>query len=147
MISLSKMKYACIFFFILFNQNLFAQNYNYEIKSWRENYKNDFLKEERSPLKADQLQYLRFYEPDSTYRVEADFSLTKNASVIDVPTMSGKTKQYIEYGKLKFKLQGKPLNLTIYQGIKLLENPETKDYLFVPFTDSTNGNDTYINGR
>jgi uncharacterized protein (DUF1684 family) len=124
-----------------------AQDYNKEIYAHREQCRKDFITEERSPLKVEEIKYLQYYEPDESYKVIADFSKTENAKAFDIPTMNGKTKEYIEYGKLKFKLQNREFILTVYQGIKLLENPETADYLFVPFTDSTNGNETYINGR
>lgn len=124
-----------------------AQSYNESILAHREKYKNDFLEYERSPLKSADLQYLRFFEPDENFRVTADFIKTNDAIPFDLPTMNGKTKKYIEYGKINFELKERKFALTLYQGIALLEDPELRDYLFLPFTDSTNGEESYINGR
>jgi hypothetical protein len=35
----------------------------------------------------------------------------------------------------------------VYQNLGLLKNPEYEDYLFLPFNDYTNGNETYGGGR
>lgn len=141
------MKIFSTLFLLVYALSSTAQNYKEQIEAYRENFKKEIVLEDRAPLKTDEVQYLRYYEPDANYRVEAIFTKTENATPLDMPTSSGKTKSYIEYGKLKFELGKKPLVLTIYQSLKLMENPEFKDYLFLPFTDLTNGEETYINGR
>jgi uncharacterized protein len=137
-----------IFLFLFVSQFSFAQSYKDEIKTYREQYKNDFLDDERSPLKNKKdLEYLRFFDADETYRITTQFKKTENAEPFDIPTLNGSTKKYIEYGKINFKLKEKLYTLTLYQGIALMDNPETKDYLFLPFTDETNGEETYGAGR
>ena len=124
-----------------------AQDYTKEISDYRKQVKKEFMIDERSPMQPEEVQYLRYFAPDSTFRVEATFTKTENAKPFDMPTLANKTKQYVEYGKLKFRLKNREFTLTVYQGIKLLESEDTKDILFIPFTDSTNGNESYINGR
>jgi uncharacterized protein (DUF1684 family) len=140
-------KITTVIFMVLCATISKAQNYNKELADYRKEVKKEFMIDEHSPMQPEEVQYLRYFEPDSTYRVEATFTKTENAKPFDMPTMANKTKQYVEYGKLKFKLKNREFTLTVYQGIKLLENADTKDILFIPFTDSTNGNDSYINGR
>lgn len=134
--------------FLFLNSTVFAQNYSEEIKDYREKYKQDFLTDDHSPIHIEEdLKYIQFFEPDEMYQVIAAFTKTENAAPFDMATMSGKTKKYIEYGKLTFILKDQSYTLTVFQGLALLEKPELKDYLFVPFTDLTNGGDSYINGR
>ena len=53
-----------------------AQGFESELMQHREAYKKEFLTTASSPLKADDLPYLRFYAPDSSYRLRATFVAT-----------------------------------------------------------------------
>lgn len=114
----------------------------------REMYKNDFLTSSNSPLKSQEdLAYLRFYESDSTYRVEATVELTPKAEPFEMPTYNGQTRPHVEYAVVSFVLNGKPQQLTIYRNLNLLRLPQYRDYLFLPFKDATSGYATYGGGR
>jgi uncharacterized protein (DUF1684 family) len=141
------MKKALILIFSFCTVILKAQNYSDEIKNFREKIRQEYESDEKSPITREEVKYLNYYEPDSNYRVSADFIKIVNAVPFDIPTSANKSKKYIRYGILKFKLNGRMQSLHVYQGVELLNNPDLKDYLFVPFADSTNGNETYINGR
>lgn len=142
---MSKYLYCLIFLFIY--KNSFAQDYAARINKHREEYKAEFVADSHSPLKAEDIPFLHFYEPDETYSVQAKFTPAVNAQPFAMSTVSGVTKQYIKYGTLSFALNGKPYTLTVYQGVELIKNPEYKDYLFVPFKDFTNGVESYGGGR
>jgi uncharacterized protein (DUF1684 family) len=73
--------------------------------------------------------------------------ILSNESTFVMPVFNGTGRQYIRYALLKFVLKGKPMQLTLYRNIALLKLPEYKDYLFLPFTDDTNGTTTYAGGR
>jgi uncharacterized protein (DUF1684 family) len=62
-------------------------------------------------------------------------------------TSTGRLPEYVKYGELHFTLSGKTHVLTVYQNLELVQKPEYKDYLFIPFMDETNGFDTYGGGR
>ncbi|QTE36928.1 DUF1684 domain-containing protein [Mucilaginibacter gossypii] len=142
------MKYFIVLLFIFFiGQHSFAQTHKEQIAAFRQNYKDDFLKDPRSPLKQDDLQFLRFYDADSIYRVTAKAELLTNQSTFIIPTFSGAGSQYVRYAQLSFTLKGKPMQLTIYKSIALSQNPAFSNYLFLPFTDATNGSETYGGGR
>ncbi|MFZ9005138.1 MAG: DUF1684 domain-containing protein, partial [Robiginitalea sp.] len=51
------------------------------------------------------------------------------------------------FGKLTFKFEGTTYVLEVYQSPELLSKPDYEDYLFLPFTDDTNGVETYDGGR
>jgi len=124
-----------------------AQDHKAQIAAFREKYKSDFLEEKNSPLKKDDLQYLRFYDADSTYRVMAKVEKTPSPNAFMMPMFIGAAREYLPYAKLRFILKGKSLELTVYRSTALMTLPEYKDYLFLPFTDETNGNETYGGGR
>ncbi|WP_439414853.1 DUF1684 domain-containing protein [Larkinella sp. GY13] len=113
----------------------------------RENYKAEFLKAPKSPLKKEDLKNLRFYDPDSTYRVEATVQRTPQAEPFELPTYDGQKKSYVPYAVLTFRIQGKSHHLTVYRSLQLARLPQYRDYLFLPFKDATNGQKTYGGGR
>ena len=124
-----------------------AQNYAESIKEYREHYREKFLNGSKSLLKEDDLKYLRFYEPDSIYRVSCSFQLTPDAKEFSMPTYSGLVRPYIQYGILTFTLNGQKMTLSVYKNLMLKDNPAFIDYLFIPFKDKTNGGSTYGGGR
>ena len=64
-----------------------------------------------------------------------------------MPVFSGTGRQYVSYAVLKFVLKGKSMQLTVYKNLALSKSPQYSDYLFLPFTDETNGKTTYGGGR
>ena len=124
-----------------------AQDFAKQTEAFREEYKAEFLKSERSPLKKKDLQYLRFYKADSSYRVNATFEKTENSEPFEMPTYSGIKKTYVQYGTLTFELHGVKQTLNVYRSLGLQALPQYKDYLFLPFKDKTNGKESYGGGR
>jgi uncharacterized protein (DUF1684 family) len=64
-----------------------------------------------------------------------------------MPTSSGKTKKYREYGKATFTLDGKSYTVSLYQSLDLMKQKQYEDYLFLPFRDETNSLETYGGGK
>lgn len=124
-----------------------AQSHGDDILTWRQHYREEFLKDSRSPLKAADTGFLRFYEPDPAYRIKATFVRMKHSKPFDIETHSGKKKPYQCYGKLQFSIAGKLQTLEVYQGLDLVKQPSLKDYLFIPFSDLTNNETTFGGGR
>ncbi|QNN40192.1 DUF1684 domain-containing protein [Pedobacter roseus] len=132
---------------LLISMNTFAQSYADQIAKHREVYKEDFIKDNRSPLKKGDLQNLHFYEADSAYKVSAEVELLKNEKVFKMPTFDGSSSDYYRYAHINFSLNGKAIQMTLYRSISLSTNPVYKDHLFLPFTDETNNKETYGGGR
>ncbi|WP_276134668.1 DUF1684 domain-containing protein [Polluticoccus soli] len=124
-----------------------AQTYRDSIILHRQHYKEEFVTEERSPLKGNDTAYLRFFAPDERFKVNAELTLTPDAKEFDMPTHSGKKKLYRQYGLLTFRLKNKTCSLQVFQSQALLKDPKYKDHLFVPFTDLTTYEETYGGGR
>ena len=125
-----------------------SQAYQKAIDKHRQDYKTDFLKEERSPIKTKEgLKYLSFYKPTKAYQLTCSFERTPKAEFFDMATYSGVTQKYVKYGIISFEWKNKNYQLAIYQSIFLRKMEKYKDHLFLPFKDLTNGEATYGGGR
>jgi len=127
--------------------NTFAQSYSAQISKHRDSYMQDFIKESNSPLKEADLKDLHFYDADSSYKVLAIVELLKNEKVFKMPTYDGTSKEFYRFAKIKFSLNGKDTEMTLYKNVALASNPAYRDLLFLPFTDETNNKETYGGGR
>lgn len=114
---------------------------------YRQQYKDDFIKESRSPLKAKDTAFLRFYPIKKEYVVLAQLELTPKAATFDMLTHNGKKQVYRQYGIATFKLKGKNYQLSIYQNVNMISTEIYKNHLFLPFNDLTNYKTTYAGGR
>lgn len=104
----------------------------------------------KSPLKKRDLKKFKgldFFPIDSTFIVTAKLIKTVNALAFEMATTTSRKPLYKEYGILTFSLEGKDRQLTIYQSQDDLRDEKYKDYLFLPFTDDTSGNESYGGGR
>jgi uncharacterized protein (DUF1684 family) len=103
-----------------------------------------------SPLSSeDRLKFTGhdFYPVDLKYCVEAELKRTPGENTFEMKTTTSRKPMYYKYGELHFKLNGKKFKLNVYQSMDLLNKPEYKDYLFLPFKDLTSGKETYGGGR
>jgi hypothetical protein len=83
---------------------------------------------------------------DPSYRLSARFE-AKEGPVFGMLTTSEREPKYKSVGTLRFELDGREQQLTVYRNIALSQLPDYVNYLFVPFTDATNGETTYGGGR
>ncbi len=90
---------------------------------------------------------LDFFEPDTTYQVWARLARTPEALPFDMPTTTDRLSRERRYGTLYFELSGQLMALEVYQNLELMLQDGMENYLFLPFTDGTNGTETYSGGR
>lgn len=103
-----------------------------------------------SPLKTSDLKNFKgldFFPIDSSFIVIAELKRTENAPIFEMATTTDRKPLYKEFGILKFKLNRKNHELTIYQSQDDSKDEKYKNYLFLPFTDDTSGNESYGGGR
>ena len=103
----------------------------------------------KSPLKEkDRLTFisLDYFDINPQFRVIASFK-RKKSKIFKMKTSGTRTPEYRKYGVLSFELKGKKFKLTLYQNMKLIQKKGFEDYLFLPFTDASNGNGSYGGGR
>ena len=120
-----------------------------------ENYKNlwyeQFVDPERTPINPDSIQFhhgLKYFEPmDPKYVVMAKFEKIENGRVFEMKMTRDLHPLYKDFAILTFKIDGKEYRLHAYQNIELSKKEEYREYLFIPFNDLTNGNETYGGGR
>lgn len=104
----------------------------------------------KSPLKKKDLKEFKgldFFPIDSSFIVVAQLKKIANAPTFEMATTTDRKPLYKEFGILNFNLKGKKCQLTIYQSQDNLTDEKFKDYLFIPFTDDTSGNESYGGGR
>ena len=103
-----------------------------------------------SPLKdKDRKNFkgLDFFKFDSTYVVKAHFERTPNETPFEMKTTTDRLPIYVKYGVITFSLKGNDYQLNIYQNQDLKKKEGLGEYLFLPFLDNTNGEETYGGGR
>lgn len=114
-----------------------------KLKSFYDNSKTTPLsKEEKRAFEG-----IHFFPIDTTYIVKAHFERMKNQEKFQMPTTGEKEPWYIKYAKVTFDLHEKTHELIVYQNLDLLSEDGYEDYLFLPFLDETNGEETYGGGR
>jgi uncharacterized protein (DUF1684 family) len=124
-----------------------GQSFEEEVAKFRSTYKQDFLDTPNSPLEKEDLEHLDFYEANESYKVKCRFKIKKKGEPFEIPTSSGDMKTYMVFGQFIFRINGKKQKLNVYRSLALMRNPLYKDYLFIPFKDLTNGEETYGGGR
>lgn len=124
---------------ILVGETDFQRELNSEYK--------DATKSPLTPKDLKTFKALAFFPVDEAYKVTASFKLTPDAKTFKMKTSTTRTPIYKCYGIATFKLNGKEFSLEVYQSQDPNRDPEYKDDLFLPFTDETNGFDSYGGGR
>ena len=98
-------------------------------------------------VKKPDWKYFKFFPISIEYRILAKFEKINDTSGFVMKTSGKLSKKYFRYGILSFTLNNKPFHLTVYQSEQLMKNDEYKDYLFLPFTDLTSGEQSYAGGK
>ena len=103
-----------------------------------------------SPLKDKDRKHfegLDFFKFDSTYIVKANLKRTPDTEWFDMKTTTSRVSPERIYGILTFELKGQTYSLNVYQGKDIMKREGFEDYLFLPFLDDTNGEESYGGGR
>ncbi|HLS31523.1 MAG TPA: DUF1684 domain-containing protein, partial [Flavobacteriaceae bacterium] len=90
---------------------------------------------------------LEFYPLSEEFIVEAKFVRTPDEKPFEMPTTTERLPKYVKFGELQFTLKGQALKLDVYQATDHEKHEGYEDYLFLPFTDMTNGDGSYGGGR
>jgi len=99
-----------------------------------------------SPLSPEQrtaFDSLKYYPDNSELVIKA--RLVRNSApdvVVPLQMSDNRSEQYRRWGQAQFDIAGQPQKLTLY-----VKAAGTDSTLFVPFTDATNGRETYGGGR
>lgn len=121
-----------------------------DILNFQNELNEEFKDPEVSPLPdryRKNFESLEFFEPDTSFIVRAKLIRTPEAVPFLMPTTTDRKSREVVYGIAHFMLSGKKHQLEIYQNPELMLQEGYEDYLFLPFTDDTNGEETYTGGR
>ncbi|WP_081209661.1 DUF1684 domain-containing protein [Salegentibacter sediminis] len=126
------------------------QDYYEQILKHREAIDLKFATEEESPLEEKdfrEFKQLTYFGIDAKFSLKANFVRTPDTPLFAMRTTTSRLPLYRKYAEIYFSLDGKTYKLNCYQNQELASDPEYHDYLFLPFTDLTNGETTYSGGR
>ena len=105
-----------------------------------------FASSRESPVPADKKASfvpLAYFPIDEMYAVPAALEPAAERTRLQVPTSTGQIRDIERIGTLKFTVKGQTMRLTAFH--ELDQQQVTR--LFVPFSDLTNGTETYSAGR
>ena len=112
---------------------------------------NNYFKDASvSPLKPKDLkifQGLDFFEFDSIYVVKAKIVETKESLPFKMKTTTDIPANVRKYADLFFQITDKEFELSVYENLEYEGVEGYENYLFLPFLDETNENETYGGGR
>jgi uncharacterized protein (DUF1684 family) len=117
---------------------------------YRAGLNEEFADSARSPLTTEGLAHfegLEFFPADPDYFIKARFVLNPDPETFEMETTTDRRPVYAKYGEAHFSLNGEDIILEIYQSDRAKQMEEFREYLFLPFKDLTNGEETYGGGR
>lgn len=120
------------------------------LEAHRQEMNAEFADSAQSPLdSADRAHFttLDFFPPDLGFCIQARFLATPGEKSFMMKKTHNREAEYRRFGVVSFLFQGKEYSLSVYQNLSLSKKPGYQDYLFLPFTDATNGVSTYGGGR
>jgi uncharacterized protein len=147
------MRWVFLVFLFWANQLLFAQNneWNLALEIERAERDAEFANPESSILSENDLASfhgLSYFPISEKYRVAVKkVKKFKRKKVFEMTTTTDRRPLYRPFAVLFFEIDGIPCQLTVYQNLELMKKPGYEDYLFIPFTDLTSGDESYGGGR
>lgn len=127
----------------------FAQEKEETAFDYQQHLNKEFADSLSSPLMKEDLKQFKaldFFSISENFVVQASFTRIEG-EVFEMKTSTDRKPKYRVYGVLKFQMNKKNLQLFVYQNLDLMKRPGYEDYLFLPFSDLTNGKESYIGGR
>lgn len=102
-----------------------------------------FATDHHSPLTPHQRSEFRglaYYDENPTLSLEVEVEEFPHEDPIEIATSTGDVATYQRWGRFSFEVEGQKAELTIFRDLQ-------RGDLFLPFVDSTSGNETYSVGR
>ena len=134
-----------IIFYSLNDTKISASAYLAQLNKLRHDKNQTFRQGENSPLETTQkanFDSLKYYPGDKALAVTATIARTEKPDTALLPMSDNKKEKYLRWGTAKFTLNSAPQQLLLF-----LKANGTDSTLFVPFTDLSNGHETYGGGR
>jgi uncharacterized protein (DUF1684 family) len=137
--------------FIISNSSFCQEKFDVSaVENFQKKLNFEFADKVESPLTDEDravFKTLEYFPISAKYFVVAQFTRTENEKTFEMKTTKNRRPIYVKYGVLAFTIDEKKFKLNLYKNIELSKKEEYKDYLFLPFSDNTNGKESYIGGR
>ena len=137
--------------FIFASSLFFAQeNATQTAQEFQDELNKSYADKEKSPLTEEDFKtftHLDFFPITDEFIIKAKFIRARKEKPFEMKTTTARLPIYKKYGELHFTFEGNEYKLSVYQNLDLIKKEGYEDYLFLPFSDTTNGNETYIGGR
>jgi len=132
---------------IPYDSELIEDNYAAEIQAHRIVEDKNFRNKETTLLSDDYFQRftgLNYFPADIKYRIAGHLTRLSESELTNLGMTSGTPYGFMRYGKLGFYLEGKAIELQVFEFPSESSAPPA---IFVPFRDATSGKDSYGGGR
>lgn len=126
--------FGVIMYYSLSTELPFAER----IERSRENYKQNILSMEDSPIDLDTFEHFEYFDPDATFVIEGNFVGSPEKETFKLMMTDSSMNDIPLAGIARITIEGKPVDLKIFD--------EGETYL-LPFNDKTNTVSTYGGGR
>ncbi len=114
-----------------------------ELTDFRSN-KDHFVQHDpQSPLTVDQKATfggLKYFDDEPSLKLTLEVQPYPKEETIEMQTTTGGAASFVRWAKIVFSVDGAPAELTVYKDA-------SHDSFFLPFADSTSGDETYGSGR
>lgn len=123
------------------------QEYLKKLQKFREEKDEAWKEDVESPLTEQQKKTfagLKYFPPNPnlSFELELDKNIPDVGEKVVIKTTGGDEQIYLKAGKVKFKVEGKVVEATVF------EDPQQEQFqYYLLFRDQTTGKETYENGR
>ncbi len=134
-----------IIFYSLNDTKLDISTYAAQLNKARKEKNKSFRQGENSPLiptEKASFDSLKYYPASLDFVINATVARNETPDTVTMQMSDNRTEKYLNWGKANFTIDKAAQQLTLY-----LKATGTDSTLFIPFTDLTNGRETYGGGR
>ena len=130
--------------------DLEAQWKRKQARNWQKEMNVSFRSETESPLEdPDRIKFKRlpFFKIDKKLALLVKWERCNDSSWFEMITTTERRPIYRKYATLYSSIGDDSFKLTAFQPQSLFQKEGWENYLFIPFGDESNGNQTYGGGR
>ncbi len=120
-----------------------------EMEQYRKDINRKFKKDPKPLIESDRKKFkeLSFFSTSAKYYVDGIFTRALHEDTFKMETTTKWRPDFVKYGTIAFMIDSVEYTLAAYQNVKEAKLEDRKNNLFIPFTDKTNGRETYEGGR
>ncbi|MES2386357.1 MAG: DUF1684 domain-containing protein [Bacteroidota bacterium] len=111
------------------------------------NEKNVFMLQSNDSPVPDRKNFngLSYFSPDKKYKFEVKIRASEDTGIYKMRMTDKEEENFQRYGQADFTIEGQKQTLCLFKYLNTKDSAGVK--LFLPFTDLTNGAETYAGGR